>query len=32
MVWYGLPSAWAPPVEDLVAAAVHDQVKKVRGR
>ena len=32
MVWYGQPSPWAAGVEDVVAAAVQDQVKKVRGR
>ncbi|HXG09868.1 MAG TPA: neutral/alkaline non-lysosomal ceramidase N-terminal domain-containing protein [Gemmataceae bacterium] len=32
MVYYGQPSAWSPRVEELIVAAVHEQVKKVRGR
>ena len=31
MVYYGLPAAWGPRVEELIVAAVHEQVKKVRG-
>jgi hypothetical protein len=31
MLYYGLPSAWGPRVEELIVAAVHEQVKKVRG-
>lgn len=31
MVYYGLPAAWGPRVEELIVAAVHDQVRKVRG-
>jgi neutral ceramidase len=30
MVYYGLPGVWGPRVEELIVAAVHDQVKKVR--
>jgi neutral ceramidase len=30
MVYYGLPSAWAPRVEELIVAAVHAQVQKTR--
>ncbi len=30
MAFYGLPAAWGPRVEDLIVAAVHDQVRKVR--
>ncbi len=32
MVYYGLPTVWGPKVEDVIVAAVHGQVKKVRGR
>jgi hypothetical protein len=31
MVYYGLPAVWGPRVEELIVAAVHQQVKKVRG-
>jgi len=31
MVYYGLPSAWAPGVEDRIVAAVHGVADKVRG-
>ncbi len=31
MLYYGLPAAWEPKVEDLIVGAVHGQVKKVRG-
>jgi hypothetical protein len=31
MVYYGLPAVWGPRVEELIVAAVHEQVKKVRG-
>ncbi len=31
MAYYGLPTAWGPRVEELIVAAVHDQVRKVRG-
>jgi hypothetical protein len=31
MVYYGLPAVWGPKIEDLIVAAVHDQVRKVRG-
>jgi hypothetical protein len=31
MVYYGLPAAWGPRVEELIVAAVHDQARKVRG-
>jgi neutral ceramidase len=30
MVYYGLPSAWGPRVEELIVNAVHAQVAKVR--
>ncbi len=30
MVYYGLPAVWGPKVEDLIVAAVHEQVNKVR--
>jgi hypothetical protein len=30
MVYYGLPAAWGPRVEDLIVAAVHEQVNQVR--
>jgi hypothetical protein len=30
MIYYGLPSAWGPRIEELIVAAVHDQVAKVR--
>jgi hypothetical protein len=30
MVYYGLPTVWGPKVEELIVAAVHEQVKKVR--
>lgn len=30
MVYYGQPTAWGPRVEDLIVAAVHDQVKQAR--
>jgi hypothetical protein len=32
MVYYGLPAVWGPKVEEVIVGAVHDQVKKVRGR
>jgi hypothetical protein len=32
MVYYGLPTVWGPKVEDVIVTAVHEQVKKVRGR
>jgi hypothetical protein len=32
MVYYGLPGVWGPKVEDVIVAAVHEQVKKVRGK
>jgi len=31
MVYYGLPTVWGPKVEELIVAAVHEQVKKARG-
>jgi neutral ceramidase len=31
MVYYGLPAVWSPRVEDMIVAAVHEQVKKARG-
>jgi hypothetical protein len=31
MVYYGLPTAWGPKVEELIVGAVHGQVKRVRG-
>jgi hypothetical protein len=30
MVYYGLPAVWGPRVEELIVAAVHEQVKKVK--
>jgi hypothetical protein len=30
MVYYGLPAAWGPRVEDLIVAAVHERVNQVR--
>src|SRR5712692_8978238 len=32
MPYYGLPAVWGPRVEELIVAAVHEQVKKVRGK
>jgi neutral ceramidase len=32
MVYYGLPTVWGPKVEEMIVAAVHQQVKKVRKR
>jgi hypothetical protein len=32
MVYYGLPTVWGPKVEDVIVAAAHEQVRKVRGR
>jgi neutral ceramidase len=32
MVYYGLPTVWGPKVEDIIVAAVREQVKKVRGK
>ena len=32
MAYYGLPASWGPRVEELIVAAVHEQVKKVRGK
>jgi hypothetical protein len=29
MVYYGLPAAWGPQVEEMIVAAVHEQVKRV---
>ena len=31
MLYYGLPAVWGPKIEDLIVAAVHEQVGKVRG-
>jgi hypothetical protein len=31
MVYYGLPTVWSPRVEEVILAAVHEQVRKVRG-
>jgi hypothetical protein len=31
MVYYGLPAVWGPKTEELIVAAVHEQVDKVRG-
>jgi hypothetical protein len=31
MVYYGLPAAWGPKVEELIVAAVREQVRKARG-
>ena len=31
MVYYGLPTVWGPKVEETIVAAVHGQVRKVRG-
>lgn len=31
MLYYGLPAAWSPRVEEFIVAAVHELVKKVRG-
>jgi len=28
MIYYGLPTAWGPQVEDRIMSAVHDSVKK----
>lgn len=30
MVYYGLPTVWGPQVEELIVAAVHEEVGKVR--
>ena len=30
MVYYGLPTVWSPRVEELIVAAVHEQLKKAR--
>jgi hypothetical protein len=32
MVVYGLPTVWGPRVEELIVAAVHEQVRKVQGK
>jgi hypothetical protein len=32
MIYYGHPCAWGPRVEELIVAAVHEQVGKVRGK
>ncbi len=32
MVYYGLPTVWGPRVEELIVAAVREQVEKVRGK
>ena len=32
MAYYGLPTVWGPRVEELIVAAAHEQVKKVRGK
>jgi hypothetical protein len=32
MVYYGLPAVWGPRVEELIVAAVHDQVTAIRGK
>ncbi|HLJ92068.1 MAG TPA: neutral/alkaline non-lysosomal ceramidase N-terminal domain-containing protein [Gemmataceae bacterium] len=32
MVYYGLPAPWGPRIEELIITAVHEQVKKVRGK
>ena len=32
MVYYGQPSIWAPPVEELIVRQVHEQVKAAGGR
>jgi hypothetical protein len=32
MLYYGLPAAWGPRVEELIVAAVHEQVNKVRAK
>ncbi len=32
MVYYGLPTVWGPQVEERIVAAVHQQVKKLRGK
>jgi hypothetical protein len=32
MVYYGLPTMWGAKIEDVIVAAVHEQVKKVRGK
>jgi neutral ceramidase len=31
MVYYGLPTVWAPKVEELIVTAVREQVRQVRG-
>src|SRR5437016_7092274 len=30
MIYFGLPAAWGPKVEDLIVAAVHEEIEKVR--
>jgi neutral ceramidase len=30
MIYYGLPAAWGPRVEELIVAAVHEQVRELR--
>src|SRR5581483_9291254 len=32
MLYYGLPTVWGPRVEEDIVAAVHDTIKKIRGR
>jgi neutral ceramidase len=32
MLYYGQPTVWSPRVEEMIVAAVHEQVKKVRGQ
>ncbi len=31
MIYYGLPAVWSPRVEEMIVAAVHEQVEKARG-
>jgi hypothetical protein len=31
MIYYGMPSKWAPAVEDLIVGKVHELVREVRG-
>jgi neutral ceramidase len=31
MVYYGQPTVWGPAIEEKIVAAVHDQVRRVRG-
>ena len=31
MIYYGQPTKWAPPIEEIIVGKVHELVKAVRG-